>query len=74
MAGQTIVNFDGLSAEAAEKLSNGLVEVAKVKMASLEKESLVIAKMNLEDAQKIERLFRAAAEGNSGGCGIGCWS
>lgn len=73
MAGQTIVNFDGLSAEAAEKLANGLVEVAKVKMESLGQHSLAATKMSLEDVQKVERLFRAAGEGNTGNCGIGCW-
>jgi hypothetical protein len=74
MAGQTIVNFDGLSAEAAEKLASGLVEVAKVKMASLEKYSLAGTKMSLEDVHKAERLLRAAAsDGNTGNCGIGCW-
>lgn len=74
MAGQTIVNFDGMSAEAAEKFANGLVEVAKVKMESLEKYSLAATKMSLEDVHKAERLFRAAADpGNTGNCGIGCW-
>ncbi|MBI4267559.1 MAG: hypothetical protein HY662_02110 [Chloroflexi bacterium] len=73
MAGQTIVNFDGLSAEAAEKLAKGFVDVVRVKMESLGKHSLAAASMSLEDVQKAERLFRASAGDGNGGCGIGCW-
>jgi hypothetical protein len=68
MAGQTIVNFDGLTAEAADKLAKGMVDAARVKIETI---AAVVEKLSTEDAIKVERLFggKLVADGN---CGNGC--
>ncbi len=69
MAGQTIINFDGLSADAAEKLGQGLVEAAKVKIDSVIKAA---EKLSGDRAIRLEKLIggnNLAADGN---CGNGC--
>jgi hypothetical protein len=67
MAGQVIVNFDGLSAEAADKLAKGMVEAVKVKIESM---GALVGKMSTEDSLKFERLIGGMrADGN---CGNGC--
>jgi hypothetical protein len=68
MAGQTIINFDGLSGEAAEKLASGMVEAVKMKIETLAQQS---RGMSPEDSLKFERLLGnlKLADGN---CGNGC--
>jgi hypothetical protein len=67
MAGQIIINFDGLTAEAAAKLAQGQVDAVKAKIESY---GALATKLSSEDALKLERLIGTArADGN---CGNGC--
>ncbi|MGJ4997302.1 hypothetical protein ACQR0Z_22960 [Bradyrhizobium sp. HKCCYLS3077] len=68
MAGQTIINFDGLSADAADKLGKGLVEAAKAKIEAIVKAS---EKMSPDDTLKVERLLGGVLRAD-GNCGNGC--
>jgi len=67
MAGQVIVNFDGLTAEAADKLAKGMVDAVKAKIDGL---AALAGKLSTEDSLKFERLIGGMrADGN---CGNGC--
>jgi len=68
MAGQTIVNFDGLSPEAAEKLAAGQVEAVKVKINAIAEQ---VKGMSPENAIRFESIIDRIGAG-SGNCGIGC--
>jgi len=67
MAGQIIVNFDGLTGDAAQKLAQGMVDSVKTKIEAL---AALAGKLSAEDAAKFERLIGGMrADGN---CGNGC--
>jgi len=71
MPGQTIVNFEGLSADAAKELADGMAKASRARIESIAKVFPDIGKLSLDDVNKAERLFGIGrlADGN---CGNGC--
>lgn len=68
MAGQTINNFDGLSAEAASALANGMVEAVKARIEAIAGQA---RNLSPEDGARFERLMTNAPRAD-GNCGNGC--
>ncbi|MDQ6958953.1 MAG: hypothetical protein Q9M24_07590 [Mariprofundaceae bacterium] len=71
MSGQTIVNFDGLSADAARELADGMAKASRARIEAIASVFPNMEKLTLEDVNKAERLFGISrmADGN---CGNGC--
>lgn len=72
MANQQIINFDGLKADAAEKLASGMVESAKVRIQTIAQEAQKFSKVGLEEIAKVEKIFDALGGVAHGNCGFGC--
>ena len=71
MAGQMMINFEGLTPETAEKLAQGMVEAARIKIGAAVEAATKLRGIPAEDTAKLEGLLggRLAADGN---CGNGC--
>lgn len=68
MAGQTINNFDGLSAEAAAALAGGMVDAVKARIEAIAGQA---NNLSGENAARFERLMTNAPRAD-GNCGNGC--
>ena len=68
MAGQTIINFDGLSPEAASAFATGMVDAVKTRIDAIASHA---ANLSGDSAASFERMLTTlrAADGN---CGNGC--
>lgn len=70
--GKTIINFEGLSPEAAEKLASGMANAAGSSIRAILGETNEMKGLNAEEIGNMEKLLSAAAPAAHGNCGNGC--
>lgn len=68
----SVVNFEGLSAEAAEKLSGSLATAVHAKITDMGVLLKDFDRLPPEAQIRLKDVLHRLAEGGGGGCGIGC--